>query len=140
VILYLIFRHRIFSTPGPLGAELGAPVDPSEPYSAARPEWYFLFMFQFLKQFPGQKEIWGAIIIPSLLMTVVALMPFIAKRKLGHRFNVGFLCALIAGAGLLTYLARASDARNSEYQRAVKQAGHEAERVKVLAHSPAAEP
>jgi ubiquinol-cytochrome c reductase cytochrome b subunit len=31
-----------------VGAELGAPADPSESYAAARPEWYFLFLFQFL--------------------------------------------------------------------------------------------
>ena len=34
--------------PGELGAELGAPADPSQPYAAARPEWYFLFLFQFI--------------------------------------------------------------------------------------------
>ncbi|MDB6066968.1 MAG: menaquinol-cytochrome reductase [Pedosphaera sp.] len=139
-ILYLIMRNRIFSMSGSLGAELGAPVDPSEPYSAARPEWYFLFMFQFLKQFPGQSEIWGAIIIPSVIMLVVVLMPFIARRKLGHRFNVAFLCTLVAGAGLLTYLAKASDSKNLEYQQAVKNATHDADRVKVLAHSPAGIP
>jgi quinol-cytochrome oxidoreductase complex cytochrome b subunit len=31
----------------------------SEPYSAARPEWYFLFLFQFLKFFPGGTEVWA---------------------------------------------------------------------------------
>ena len=56
-LLVLILRHRIFSTPGPLGAELTAPADPSEPYSAARPEWYFLFLFQFLLNiFRGRVE------------------------------------------------------------------------------------
>ena len=27
---------------------LGAPADPSQPYAAARPEWYFLFLFELL--------------------------------------------------------------------------------------------
>ena len=31
------------------GAELAAPANPSENYAAARPEWYFLFLFRFLK-------------------------------------------------------------------------------------------
>ena len=31
------------------GAELSAPADPSEAYDAARPEWYFLFLFRFLR-------------------------------------------------------------------------------------------
>ena len=29
-----------------LGAPLSAPADPSEPFAAARPEWYFLSLFQ----------------------------------------------------------------------------------------------
>jgi ubiquinol-cytochrome c reductase cytochrome b subunit len=37
------------------GAELMAPADPANPYDAARPEWYFLFLFQFLKWFPGER-------------------------------------------------------------------------------------
>jgi ubiquinol-cytochrome c reductase cytochrome b subunit len=139
-VLFLIVRHRLFSTPGPLGAELGAPADPSEPFSAARPDWYFLFLFQFLKYFPGGKEVWGAIVIPGLLMGVIFLMPFIGRWKLGHRFNIGLLCALLAGAGLLTYLASAEDAKNPTYQAAVKEADRAAERVKELAHSPAGIP
>src|SRR5580765_3390023 len=50
------------------GAELGAPADPAENYAAARPEWFFLFLFQLLKYFPGQSEIVGAMIIPGLVM------------------------------------------------------------------------
>ncbi|MDB6018535.1 MAG: putative menaquinol-cytochrome c reductase cytochrome b/c subunit [Pedosphaera sp.] len=137
-VLFLILRQRMFSASGELGAELGAPADPSEPYSAARPDWYFLFLFQLLKLkvFAGSGEIWGAIIIPSLVMLVIFLMPFLGKWKLGHRFNLGFISCVLAGAGLLTYLAVAEDAKNSNYQLAVKSADREAERVKALAHSP----
>ena len=59
VILLPALRAILAGEPivsGHLGAELGAPADPSEPYAAARPEWYFLFLFQFLKVFEG----WGA--------------------------------------------------------------------------------
>jgi ubiquinol-cytochrome c reductase cytochrome b subunit len=132
-LLFLIVRHRIFSTPGPLGAELGAPADPSQPYSAARPEWYFLFMFQFLKLFPGGHEIWGAVVIPSLVALAIFLMPFTARLKRGHVFNVVFLCVLVLGAGALALVAKMSDAANPEYQAAVKDAQAEAERVKALA-------
>src|SRR2546423_31073 len=47
VVLFLIYRPLIFGQHH-VGAELGAPADPSEPYSAARPEWYFLFLYQGL--------------------------------------------------------------------------------------------
>ena len=48
IVLFLILRPRLFGSHAPLGAELGAPADGTEPFSAARPEWYFLFLFQFL--------------------------------------------------------------------------------------------
>src|SRR5580765_5709613 len=66
-VLFLIVQPRLFSAHAPMGAELGAPADATEPYSAARPEWYFLFLFQFMKFFPGQTEVWGAIVIPGLV-------------------------------------------------------------------------
>ena len=127
-IMFLIIRHH--------GAELSAPADPSEAYSAARPEWYFLFLFQLLKYFPGKSEIIGAMILPSLLMGVVCLMPFLGKWRLGHRFNLGFLGAMIAGAGLLTWLAIAEDQRNPEYKLGVASATQDAERIRILAKSP----
>ncbi len=127
-VLFLVIQTR--------GAELTAPADPSEPYSAARPEWYFLFLFQFLKYFPGGTEIWGAIIIPTVLLLVIFAMPFIGNWKLGHRFNLGFLWAMLGGAALLTWLAIAEDRSNPEYLAGVKAARFEAQRVKELAQSP----
>ena len=127
-VMFLIIRNH--------GAELSAPADPSEAYSAARPEWYFLFLFQLLKYFPGKSEIIGAMIIPSLLMGVICLMPFLGKWRLGHRFNLGFLGAMIAGAGLLTWLAKAEDQRNPEYQSGVASATRDAERIRILAEAP----
>ena len=97
---------------GHLGAELGAPADPSLPYAAARPEWYFLFLFQFLKVFEGwgaTGEFLGAIVVPGLIMGVMFLMPIIGNWKLGHRFNVAFTLGIIAGAGLLTAMALNED-------------------------------
>jgi ubiquinol-cytochrome c reductase cytochrome b subunit len=139
-LLALIVRQRIFSPTGQLGAELGAPADPSEPYSAARPEWYFLFLFQFLKLFPSGWEIVGAVIIPGLVVGVILLMPFIGKSRTGHRFNVGFLGCLFVCIGWLTYIATSSDAKNPDYQAAVKSAEREAARAKELAASPAGIP
>jgi len=81
-------------------------------------------------------EIVGAIIIPGLVAGIFFLMPFIGKSKLGHRFNLAFLGFLFAGISLLTYVALSHDARNAEYQAAVKAAAVEAARVKELAHSP----
>ncbi|HTU27415.1 MAG TPA: cytochrome b N-terminal domain-containing protein, partial [Pirellulales bacterium] len=85
-----------------IGAELGAPADPADQYSAARPEWYFLFLFQLLKYFPGSSEVVGAVVLPGLVMLMLAVMPLVGRWKLGHGFNVGFLLVLVLGAALLT--------------------------------------
>ncbi len=140
-VLFLTLRPWILGTGGgELGAELGAPADAAEAYAAARPEWYFLFLFQFLKYFPGESEIWGAIIIPGLIMGVIFLMPILGGWRLGHRFNVGLLFALTAGIAMLTWLAMQQDRRDPDYRAAVEEAARDAARVKLLAQSPAGIP
>lgn len=91
------------------GAELGAPADPSEQYSAARPEWYFLFLFQLLKYFHGESEWIGALAIPGAIMGILFLLPFFGRTKVGHAFSVLFILGLLAGAGVLTVLAWSED-------------------------------
>ena len=134
-VLFLVLRPWLFHTGEDLGAELAAPADPSETYSAARPEWYFLFLFEFLKFFPGGTEIWGAIVIPGLIMLIIFLMPIIGRWRLGHGFNVGLSCSLLAGIIFLTFLAMTKDKRDPAYKTAVEEARRNAERVKVLAQS-----
>ena len=115
VILWPALQAMLDGQPiitGSLGAELGAPADPSQPYAAARPEWYFLFLFQFLKVFEGMGatgEFFGAIVVPSLVMGVMFLMPIIGRWNLGHRLNIVFTCSLLAGVGLLTAMALHED-------------------------------
>ncbi len=92
-----------------LGAELGAPADPAEAYSAARPEWYYLFLFQLLKYFPGNSEFIGAIVIPGMVMTALALLPFVGRWNWGHQFSRAFIVVLLLGAGVLTALAYSED-------------------------------
>jgi ubiquinol-cytochrome c reductase cytochrome b subunit len=114
------------------GAELGAPADATENYSAARPEWYFLFLFQGLKYFPGESEIIGAMVIPGAIMGVLALMPIIGRWKLGHRFNIAFIFGILVGVAILTVLAVIEDRGNADHRWAVADAEKKAERVKEL--------
>lgn len=118
------------------GAELSAPADPSEPYSAARPEWYFLFLFQFLKYFPGGTEVWGAIVLPSVALLILAAMPIIGQWRLGHRFNLAFLGAVLVGAVFLTWQAKRQDQQDPEYHLALERAHADAQRAVELARSP----
>jgi ubiquinol-cytochrome c reductase cytochrome b subunit len=114
------------------GAELGAPADPAEAYSAARPEWYYLFLFQLLKYFPGNREFIGAIVIPGVVMTILFLLPFIGRWNIGHQFNRAFFVLLLVAAGVLTGLAWRDDAASPEFQQAKRDAARDAERTHAL--------
>lgn len=117
------------------GAELSAPADPTEAYSAARPEWYFLFLFQFLKfEFIEHWGVqFGAIYVPGLVMLLIVLMPIVGRWRLGHRFNIGLVVALMIGIGYLTGLAMYKDRTNSEHRIAVETAEREGHRTAELA-------
>jgi ubiquinol-cytochrome c reductase cytochrome b subunit len=125
VVIFFVIREH--------GAPLGAPADPAEQFSAARPEWYFLFLFQFLKYFPGKTEIIGAIILPTLCMAILVAIPILGKWKLGHRFNLGFIGVILVGAALLTWQAVADDRGDAEFQVAKQTAARDAERAVTLA-------
>ncbi|MCA9114209.1 MAG: cytochrome b N-terminal domain-containing protein [Planctomycetaceae bacterium] len=121
------------------GAELNAPANPSVAFEAARPEWYFLFLFRFLK-FETIEHFglaFGAIYLPGLVMTVIILMPIIAWWKGGHRFNVVFMWLLAIGTAFLTVLAIYEDNANPDHQAALHAAEREAHRVLELANGPA---
>ena len=119
VVLLLCLKHGIgvgFDDPGKLGAPLSAPADPSEPFGAARPEWYFLFLFQFLKlpAFAAEAEVFGAIVVPGAVMLLLFLMPVIGRWKAGHWFNVLLIAGLSVGVVLLTTMALVEDAGRPE--------------------------
>jgi quinol-cytochrome oxidoreductase complex cytochrome b subunit/mono/diheme cytochrome c family protein len=94
-----------------LGANLDAPADPSRAYPA-RPEWYFLFLFQLLKYFPGESEVIGTVLIPGLAGFILFLLPLLGigrMRTFGHVVGVIVITGMLAGVGVLTYLAIAAD-------------------------------
>ncbi len=88
------------------GAELTGPADPSEQYAAARPEWYFLFLFQLLKKVP---EFFGAIVLPTLVLIYFFLMPLLGKFRWGHALNIFMLFMLLTASVYLTVEAYLQD-------------------------------
>jgi ubiquinol-cytochrome c reductase cytochrome b subunit len=93
------------------GANLDAPADPTRPYPA-RPEWYFLFLFQLLKYFPGEWEIIGTVAIPGLVGLFLFLLPLFGigrMRKFGHIVGIVVISGMLLGIGFLTYRAIADD-------------------------------
>ncbi len=120
------------------GAELAAPANPSENYAAARPEWYFLFLFRFLKfEFIEHFGLaFGSIYVPGALMGVVAAMPLLGRWAIGHKFNVAFTWTLTLAIGVLTMMAFYEDGRDVDHQAAIREAHRDAERIKELASGP----
>src|SRR5438034_10286431 len=58
------------------GANLDAPADPGQAYPA-RPEWYFLFLFQLLKYFEGDYKLVGTVAIPNGAGVLLFLFPLL---------------------------------------------------------------
>jgi ubiquinol-cytochrome c reductase cytochrome b subunit len=53
--------------------------DPTDTSYIPRPEWYFLFLFQFLKLFNGPLEVIGAVVLPGVAVLTLFLVPFIDR-------------------------------------------------------------
>lgn len=117
------------------GAELAGPADPSEAFSSPRPEWYFLFLFRFLK-FEWVDKLgleFGAIYVPGGIFFVIFMMPFIGRWQLGHRFNVAFTLGLLIAAIYLTGLAIYEDHHDKDLQAAMREAERDGKRAVQLA-------
>ncbi|HSG44592.1 MAG TPA: c-type cytochrome [Anaerolineales bacterium] len=83
--------------------------NPNDTSYTPRPEWYFLFLFQLLKYFPGNLEVIGAIILPGLFVLLLILLPFIDKSPKRHFRNRPFASVAavvtVLGIGALTVAA-----------------------------------
>jgi quinol-cytochrome oxidoreductase complex cytochrome b subunit len=73
VLLALVFMAWRGTPP------MEGPADPTDATFIPRPEWYFLGLFQLLKYFPGKLEVFGAIILPTLLGGLLALLPWLDR-------------------------------------------------------------
>ena len=118
------------------GANLDAPADPSSADYPARPEWYFLSLFQMLKLFPGEYEAVGTTIVPGAILAVLLLLPLLDKvipTRLAHFLACSVVFAIVGGAGYLTYLALEEDRTNDKFLADVSASREAADRAKELA-------
>ncbi|MBI4249413.1 MAG: c-type cytochrome [Elusimicrobia bacterium] len=103
-----------------LALKLGAPLedlaDPTDSTYNPRPEWYFLFIFQALKFFPGKLEAVAAVILPGAAAGVLLFLPFLDRSPERHPLNRPFWLSLglaaLTGMGLLTYYGAKSPMLN----------------------------
>jgi mono/diheme cytochrome c family protein len=80
-----------------LGAHLEEIADPTTTTYNPRPEWYFLFLFQLLKYFPGSLEPVAVVVLPTLVILGLFLLPFLDRGPFRHPLNR----PLATGAGVL---------------------------------------
>jgi len=69
--------------------------DPTDTTYIPRPEWYFLFLFQTLKLFPGPLEMVGAVVLPGLAVLVLLLVPFIDRGQVRRVTQRTFAAAVV---------------------------------------------
>ena len=133
-LFFMVVRTR--------GAELSAPADPAAPYDA-RPEWYFLPLFQLLKYFPGSLEIVAALGAPLVFLGALSLLPWLdrgpceagsgGRTPATRARSLGVLALCLGSVALLGGLARRDDARNASFQRHQADAHAQSLRARRLA-------
>jgi ubiquinol-cytochrome c reductase cytochrome b subunit len=138
VILFVVGQNGIgdkwagYSPADYLGRELGSPRDPIDAYAAARPDWYFVGVYQFAHYFPGNLKIVPIFIVPGLLVLLFLAMPFWSGRKRGHAVNVVLTLGLLAAAVGLTMESKRVDAVDPSVQASLADEEEAAFRVREL--------
>ena len=115
---YILFKDAVvalvvFLILVALALFLGVPTEPrADPGDTAytpRPEWYFLFLFQLLKYFPGQLEVIGVVVIPTLAVLLLFILPFLDRSKYRNFRKrpviTGFATLVVVGIAFLTVQA-----------------------------------
>ena len=86
--------------------------DPSDASYIPRPEWYFLFLFEFLKFIPGQLEWIGTTLVPLLGVAVLLALPFLDKSPIRYwkkrRWGISIMSMFVLGMVGLTVRAVAT--------------------------------
>ncbi|MBX2811798.1 MAG: cytochrome bc complex cytochrome b subunit [Myxococcales bacterium] len=118
------------------GAPLGAPADPTANY-LARPEWYFLPLFQSLKYFHGPYQVVGTVVLPGLVASFLFVLPLVDRsRSRGFRFRWPWLVACTVLLGILIglgSLAKWEDGHDPRLADEALFAEREARRAQQLA-------
>jgi len=100
------------------GAPLDAPADPSSDYTA-RPEWYFMWLYELRRRMPAPLEFWGTLGVPGALFVLFGALPWVDKRPHGvSRIGVVLVLVSFATIGPLGYMAMDRDAHDAKYAKA----------------------
>jgi len=101
-----------------VGVAVEPKADPSDSSYVPRPEWYFLFLFEFLKFVPGQVEWMGTFVLPVLGILALIALPFLDKNPLRHWKNrltgISIMGVVVLGMVGLTIRSIITTPKNEE--------------------------
>ncbi|MCL6444569.1 MAG: c-type cytochrome [Alicyclobacillus sp.] len=67
--------------------DLGAKADPTDTSFIPVPDWYFLFLYQILKYFPGNYEVFGTVVLPLIGSLLLIFVPWLDVKKARHPYK-----------------------------------------------------
>jgi cytochrome b6-f complex subunit 4 len=75
---------------------IGRQIDFSAQYQP-RPEWYFLWIYQLVRYFPGKTAFVGTVLLPIVAVLALILIPFLDRGERGRlkAFLAGVTLALL---------------------------------------------
>lgn len=132
LVLAILFGIVLFNK----GAGLEAPADPTGTDYPARPEWYFLALYQLLNEFESDTEIIGTMVIPGTIVTILFLLPLldtIFPKKLVHFGACALIFGVLGGAGYLMTKALLADRGDTAFILARLEADEQRDRANALA-------
>ena len=92
-----------------VGVTTEPPADPNDTSYIPRPEWYFLWLFQMLKYFPGEIEWIGTTIVPIIAFLALLLLPFYDRSPIRYwrkrKVGITIMGLVVVGIITLTLLA-----------------------------------
>lgn len=90
--------------------QIGRQIDFNAPYQP-KPEWYFLWLYELVKYFPGRWIFIGTTVIPLLMFLLTTLMPFLDRTQetsLRKRWPAVLIALILLSSVLLLTIAAAS--------------------------------
>lgn len=117
-VFFILVGFAVF-----IGVPLEPRADPTTSSYVPRPEWYFLFLFELLKFFPGNLEWLGVVAVPGVLVLALLLLPFYARGS-SRRFErrpiaLGLGTVALLGIAGLTIAAAASTPPTTAVERGI---------------------
>ena len=105
-----------------IGVKPEPPADPNDTSYIPRPEWYFLFLFQMLKYFPGVIEWVGTAIVPAVAVLALLFLPFYDRSPFRHwskrKIGIAVMGLSVVAIVVLTVLAAVTTPPQEEFTAA----------------------